>query len=359
MLPVSPVPTLDGTLNGALPSATPTLSTTGVLPVLPTALPPVGSVLPSPTPSLPGLGTLLPSPAPSTAPSTPAPGQPPAGATPVPAPAAASPAIAFDGASRPVAARTEPPAGVTVPSFIPLPPGPTGTALALALMVLPMLAVVWLLVLVRTLQKSGEWRGTALRLAIASELGVRPRELAGMPVAALRSLREQLAFDQVTHVLNRPAGLAALEREVAHARRHRLALSIAFVDVDGLKAVNDSRGHAAGDALLRSAGALLTGGLRSEDLVFRFGGDEFVCLLPGTGEAEAEAVMTRLREEAVRRSCGFGFGIGELRPGDDEVALLGRADDRLYDARQARSGAGRPPGPKVPVADRLGPRRRR
>ncbi len=340
---------------------TPTLPATPPA-ALPTISPPALPALPAlPTPPLAGV--------PSIAPGTPGGGPPPTGGGPPPSPPTGQgPTIAppsegatggvagVQGTPRPAAnARPGPtaPAGIGLPSYLVLPAGRAGAVLAVALMLLPTLVVIWLLLLVRTFQKTAEWRGSALRLAVAAELGVRPKDLAPMPPQALRALREQLAFDEVTRVLNRPAGLAALEREIARAKRRRLALSVAFVDVDGLKAVNDGHGHSAGDDLLQRVGKVLTSGLRSEDLVFRFGGDEFVCVLPGTSAADALAVMTRIEGEAARQSCGFSFGIGQMQPGDDEVALLGRADERLYEAKRARPEGARAADHKVRLRERL------
>lgn len=342
-----------------LPVSTPTLPplpvSTPTLPPLPISTPSLPPVLPTATPST------NPAPGSTTTPqgsSTPGGTNPPSasgggqvpGSRPAPGgrgggggsgtagpPAGASPVAAVNHAATP---------------FVLLPPGPVGTALAVALFILPALFVIWLLLLVRTWQASRQWRSSTLRLAVAGELGVRPRDLAGMPPDALRSLRSQLAFDDLTGVLTRPAGMAALEREVARARRQRQPLCAVFADIDGLKAMNDTRGHAAGSALIRKAAQALKAGLRTEDLVFRFGGDEFVCLLPNTAMADAQAVMDRIRTSAAA-SVQFSFGVAEFERGDDEVKLLARADERLYQAKAARpEGLGRK-AVRAPIEERL------
>ena len=90
--------------------------------------------------------------------------------------------------------------------------------------------------------------------------------------------------------------------------------------------------------LLRGVAELLSAGVRKQDLVFRYGGDEFVCLLPGIGLEGAEEKLRGLRARALESELGFSYGIAELRDEDDLVSFLGRADQRLYDARAQRAG---------------------
>src|SRR5207249_4660498 len=94
--------------------------------------------------------------------------------------------------------------------------------------------------------------------------------------------RAQAGVDGLTGALRRNRGLVDLQREIDRARRSDGRLVLAFVDVDGLKGINDVQGHAAGDQLLRDVAVALRTGLRSYDLVVRYGGDEFLCVLPGT-----------------------------------------------------------------------------
>jgi diguanylate cyclase (GGDEF)-like protein len=139
----------------------------------------------------------------------------------------------------------------------------------------------------------------------------------------------------LTGALRRERGLVDLRREIDRARRSDEALTLAFVDVDGLKAINDTQGHAAGDRALRAVAAALLGGLRSYDLVTRHGGDEFLCGLPGTDLAAAQhrfgAVARTLAEQ--NPGTSVSIGLAELATRDTLEALIARADTALYAAR--------------------------
>lgn len=103
------------------------------------------------------------------------------------------------------------------------------------------------------------------------------------------SARERAAYalDDVTGAYRREPGLVVLERETAKAKRTVQPFTLTFVDVDGLKETNDSLGHAAGDQLLRNVADSIRAHLRSDDLVIRFGGDEFLCVMPDVAMPEA------------------------------------------------------------------------
>ena len=180
--------------------------------------------------------------------------------------------------------------------------------------------------------------------ALARELGLRPRQLAALTgvtaegaLARVRSRREEAMLDDLTGILRRGAGVAALEREVARAQRSLLGrLVVAFIDVDGLKEVNDTMGHAAGDQLLRAVAAALSSRLRGQDLVLRYGGDEFVVVLPDTDLVGAHQTLleirARLQERMGRKP--FSLGLTEMRAGDSAESLVRRADAALYENRR-------------------------
>jgi diguanylate cyclase (GGDEF)-like protein len=137
-----------------------------------------------------------------------------------------------------------------------------------------------------------------------------------------------------------------LRREIDRARRSNGALILAFVDVDGLKAINDTHGHAAGDRALRAVAAALLGGLRSYDLVVRHGGDEFLCGLPDTGLADAQQRLDAVARTLAEQDPGTSVSIGlaELATPDTLDALIARADADLYAVRRnthGRAGADR------------------
>lgn len=155
-----------------------------------------------------------------------------------------------------------------------------------------------------------------------------------------RALRSELEAntDALTGVLNRRGWEALCEREEQRARDLGAALAVLVLDLDDLKRVNDSRGHAAGDALIRSAADTLRGALREDAALARTGGDEFAVLLPGTTAHEVQAVEQRLRAAldaaGIRASCGHA----ERKPYRGLAEACQRADAAMYADKQARRG---------------------
>ena len=211
---------------------------------------------------------------------------------------------------------------------------PVGLAVAFA--GLPLLFAIWLVALLRfAVAARREYVGRG-HLALAAELGIAAARLAGLDQEELALLRDKVAFDELTGIMRRAGGLATLDREISRARRRRTPLAVAFVDIDGLKTVNDSRGHAAGDALLKEVAGVLTGRLRAEDAIFRYGGDEFCCVLPDANLEAAGKILGAARRGAGERGLKFSVGLAELNDRDDRGALLARADTELYRGRAAR-----------------------
>jgi diguanylate cyclase (GGDEF)-like protein len=182
-----------------------------------------------------------------------------------------------------------------------------------------------------------------LRRQVAAELGVATDRLAAVDLdtievieARLQQLHEEAAVDEMTGALRRAAGLAQLEREVRRARRFDdRKLVVSFVDLDDLKVVNDQRGHAAGDAVLRELAAALRRRLRAYDLVIRWGGDEFVCSLPGAGVEAGQRALEDIRTELrARTGCTFSAGFAELGQEGDAELLVARADADYYERRR-------------------------
>jgi diguanylate cyclase (GGDEF)-like protein len=150
-----------------------------------------------------------------------------------------------------------------------------------------------------------------------------------------------LTRDELTGVLNRQSGFAALAREIDRSRQDGLRFVLGYLNVDGLRQVNDADGPRAGDELLRKVTSALRATLRSYDVILRLAGDEFLFSLPGADLATAEQRLREftviLSEEAPGASVSVGFA--ELRAEDTLEELVARADDALVQARRRR---GRP-----------------
>ena len=154
------------------------------------------------------------------------------------------------------------------------------------------------------------------------------------------ALLQQLAIaetDQLTGTRMRAAGLADLEREIERARRTATLLAVAYVDVVGLKAVNDEHGHSAGDALLQRAVRAIRSHLRSYDLIVRHGGDEFLCVMSGAtvelARQRFDAIQTALANDPDPAAIKVGFA--ELAAQDSARELIERADADLPTRRRA------------------------
>lgn len=160
----------------------------------------------------------------------------------------------------------------------------------------------------------------------------------------LARMRELALADQLTGCLNRRGLHAVMERELARAERRKSPLCVALLDLDDFKKLNDTYGHCAGDAALVQLVRVTQDALRKTDVIGRFGGEEFMIVLPDTPLADAVQTMTRVQRTL--SSCGFSHhdeqvavtfsaGVALCGAGDEQDALIARADKALYKAKNA------------------------
>jgi diguanylate cyclase (GGDEF)-like protein len=148
--------------------------------------------------------------------------------------------------------------------------------------------------------------------------------------------------DSLTGLLNHSALKEHLGHEVARARRNKLPLAVAMVDIDFFKHVNDSYGHPVGDKVIRALSRLLQQRLRRADIIGRYGGEEFAVVMPGSTAAAAAAVLDQVRSAfaGIRHYAGhqeftvtLSAGVAQLDDAANADALLARADEALYQAK--------------------------
>lgn len=156
-----------------------------------------------------------------------------------------------------------------------------------------------------------------------------------------RHLERVASHDALTGAYNRRAMASELPIALAYARRHRQPVALALLDLDHFKRVNDRDGHEFGDMVLVNLVRLVESAIRGGDRLFRYGGEEFVLLLPGADEAAMRLRCEDLRGRVARTLRAGGgpvtvsIGVAVARDGEDVAAWLARADDALYRAKQA------------------------
>ena len=156
-----------------------------------------------------------------------------------------------------------------------------------------------------------------------------------------QTLREQATRDPLTDLLNRRAGEWQLERAFLAAREGQKPFCLILADVDHFKAINDTWGHPAGDQVLQRVAAVLRTGVRATDSVVRWGGEEFLLVLPYCEQAAALLQAERLRERVADAEQGemgrvtVSMGVAELQRGETLANLMERVDQALYQAKHA------------------------
>jgi diguanylate cyclase (GGDEF)-like protein len=181
-----------------------------------------------------------------------------------------------------------------------------------------------------------------------------------------RQMYESALRDGLTKIFNRRYFTDQLQKEFAFAMRHQTPLALIFIDIDHFKTINDTHGHPAGDAVLADLSALLMSLLRTEDVLARFGGEEFTILCRGTDLGGAKIVAERLRAAVERRRFEVSqvripitISVGVAAVPDpavkDDAAFLAGADRAMYEAKTSgrnRVAVCTPAEPDTPPIER-------
>ncbi len=163
------------------------------------------------------------------------------------------------------------------------------------------------------------------------------------------SIESALAKDPFTGFLNKVAGIQAVEAEIKRQRRKQTTLTVAMLDLDGFKNINDTFGHSEGDRAILNTARVIRDTIRDTDQASRYGGDEFLIILPDTSKEGAEEVSRRIEENLLRNplfvqfrskiNVGLSYGVAEYSPGISANELISDADSKLYQEKQSRKAA--------------------
>ncbi len=154
-----------------------------------------------------------------------------------------------------------------------------------------------------------------------------------------KTLQEMVFTDSLTQVSSRHYMNQRAQLEIAQSLERGIPLTLVIFDLDSFKIINDQHGHAMGDKILQNVAKTAKSLLRRNDVIARFGGDEFVILLPGLNQIDAQAVLERIRQHIIKNSDQLvtvyaSFGVAELQVEEDFTALFKRADHALYQSKE-------------------------
>jgi diguanylate cyclase (GGDEF)-like protein len=184
-------------------------------------------------------------------------------------------------------------------------------------------------------------------MRLLSEVDAMRRELEGTQ-KRLMELEKLADLDTLSPIANRRAFVRAMSQAMSHVERYNEPASVLFFDVNGLKQINDSYGHAAGDAALVHVAETLRANVRASDVVGRLGGDEFAIILTradeGVADIKAAQLAAQVAERPVRHN-EFEFpvttavGVYSFGPGENPTQILERADKKMYADKRAAKAA--------------------
>jgi diguanylate cyclase (GGDEF)-like protein len=183
---------------------------------------------------------------------------------------------------------------------------------------------------------------------LEQEVAALRKELQLLRVAN-EELEQLVVRDTLTPLYNRRHFITCLTERLGRLDRYGAPAALVFIDVNGMKSINDTYGHSAGDYALNHVARIMIESTRATDIAARVGGDEFALLLDGLDEAAAHEKATTLSRLIVETECRFGdaalplsasFGCTGLRNGDSDFAAIARADMAMYAAKR-KGGSGR------------------
>jgi diguanylate cyclase (GGDEF)-like protein len=205
------------------------------------------------------------------------------------------------------------------------------------------LDVAWILVTQLAMDPDPRWMQFLMQIGCATILGVVLNVIRHRTVARLeeaqRAVADMAVTDELTGLRNRRGLLLVGEPMLSESRRSGRPITVLYLDVDGLKQVNDNQGHAAGDRLIAGTGEVLKSVFRSAGVVARLGGDEFAILLTGTGETEVVLLQERLRSRLAENGVSASVGVVRSDPHQPDQSLEQLVDLSMYAVKRDRRAA--------------------